>query len=604
MGWVYSGLEHQELERENSDWQLLKKIMRGVLPFKRAFIAVVIMVILGTVINLLTPLLLADVLAFLDNSETDTTKIYTSAIGYLLLYLLMFGTYFGNNYAMVKLIPGFMVNLRVAVFNSIQTQDLKFFDKKRSGKLTSRVGADAAESANIIMLMATFGGNILLIISSLVILFTVSVPLAKLTMIVLPFVVIFTWIFRRIARRLSKIYRKSIASVNAAISESVEGIQVAKSFGRERETVNKFRGVNNENVQAGFRQGVAMEFIFPTLDVFAVIGLWMIVNYGGSWTILGLYNLDAAGLYLFILYLNRFFFPLMQLSTFYSQMQAGFAAYERIVEVQDSIPEVNANPEGRIIEDFQGEIELRDLSFGYKDDEMVLDKFNLLIRPGEKIAIVGHTGAGKTTIANIVTRFYEFQDGQVLIDGFDIRSLNLKEYRKQLGIVQQDPFLFSGSVESNIRYGKQDATEDEINRAISAVHAEEFLQYMPNGLETEVGERGSRLSTGQRQLICFARAVISDPKIIILDEATSAVDAYTEAVIQEALESLFNDRTSIVIAHRLSTVVNADRILVLDHGKIIEEGSHAMLMKNGGKYQELYETYFKHQALTTAEIRN
>lgn len=601
MGWIYDGLEHQGLERTYSDWELLKKMMKEVIPFKRAFVFIVIMVLAGTVLNLVSPLVLSKVMVDIEDNSNKQMLI-TFGFLYLGLYILNFVSYFGINFAMAKLIPDFMVNLRTKVFNSLQNQDLKFFDKKRSGKLTSRVGADAAESANIVMLSSTFGGNILLIFASFFILFTVSVPLALLTLFVVPFVVGFTWIFRRIARRLSKIYRSSIAGVNAAISESVEGIQIAKSFGRERETVNKFRVVNNENVEAGFRQGVAMEFIFPTLDIFAVLGLWVIMRYGGSWAIVGENNLDAATLYLFILYLNRFFFPLMQLSTFYSQLQAGFAAYERIVDVQEAVPEVDLNPNGIIVDNFKGEISFVNTTFGYKEEEPILENFNLTIKPGEKLAIVGHTGAGKTTITNVISRFYEFQGGQVLIDNQDIRQLNLKEYRKQLGIVQQDPFLFSGTVEENIRYGNQNATKEELDIAIQAVHANEFLQYMPNGLQTEVGERGGRLSTGQRQLVCFARALLSNPKIIILDEATSAVDAYTEAVIQEALETLFQDRTSIIIAHRLSTIINADRILVLDMGKIIEEGSHDELMKNGGKYRDLYNTYYRHQALVIPEI--
>ncbi|MCY3413425.1 MAG: ABC transporter ATP-binding protein [Candidatus Heimdallarchaeota archaeon] len=597
MGWIYSGLEFEGQKRDYTDWMLLKKIMKLVVPYKFAFTLTIVVVLINTAVNLVTPLVFTDAITSIKNNEPQRT-VYVFALGFFILYLLQFLFYFLNNFAMAKLIPEFMVDLRTGVFNSIQKQDLKFFDKKISGRLTSRVGSDAAESANIIMLMATFGGNILLIIISFVILFSVSFQLALLMLIIVPFVIGFTWIFRRIARKLSSVYRKTIAGVNAAMAESVEGISIAKSFGREQETLQKFQEVNQNNVRAGFRQSIAMEFIFPTLDILSVIGIWLIIQYGGQWAIMGQYNLTPESLYLFILYLDRFFFPLMQLSTFYSQMQAGFAAYERIAEVMDTVPEVHPNPEGRILEKVNGDIKFINTTFGYEENEPILKEFNLHIKSGEKLAIVGATGAGKTTITNIITRFYEFQDGEVKIDDYDIRSLNLEEYRKSIGLVQQDPFLFSGTVEENIRYGYQEATDEELNQAITAVHADEFLQYMPNGLQTEVGERGGRLSTGQRQLVTLARALLSDPKIIIMDEATSSVDAYTEAVIQEALENLFKDRTSIVIAHRLSTVVKADRIIVLDQGKIIEEGSHKELMEMGGKYQELYETYFKHQAFT------
>ncbi len=598
MGWVYSGLEHQDLERAYTDRVLFKRLFREILPFKKSFSFIGLIVILTTALSLISPLILAFVIEGLEKENIDRDRLIIGGGLYLLVYILMFLFYYAQNWGQALMIPGFMVNLRTNVFYKLQELDLKFFDKRRSGRLTSRVGSDAAEVGGVAMLLSAFAGNLLLIIFTYIIMFSISYTLALLMLIILPFVIGITWFFRYIARKVSRTYRKSIANVNAAISESVEGIQIAKSYGREQETVEKFKSVNNENYRAGFRQGVALEFLFPTIDLFAVISLWLILQFGGTWVIKDKFGLTAATLYLFVLYMNRFFFPLMNLSTFFGQLQAGFAAYERILEVYDAESEVFLNPNGRIIENFKGEVEFKNMTFAYKEGEPVFHNFNLHIQPGERLAIVGHTGSGKTTIASIIARFYEFQAGEIMLDNeYDIRELNLKEYRRLLGIVQQEPFLFTGTVEENIRYGNRDATDEEIQLAIRAVHADEFLQYMPNGLQTEVGERGSRLSTGQRQLICFARALLADPRILILDEATSAVDAYTEAVIQEALETLFQDRTSIVIAHRLSTIVNANRIIVLDHGRIIEEGSHQDLMVIGGKYQELYETYYKHQAI-------
>jgi ABC-type multidrug transport system fused ATPase/permease subunit len=287
----------------------------------------------------------------------------------------------------------------------------------------------------------------------------------------------------------------------------------------------------------------------------------------------------------------------MVLATFFPQFSTGMAAYERIVGVLDSKPFVTQSPNALDVGELEGEIEFENVDFGYKNDEWVFKGLNLKIEKGEKLAIVGHTGSGKTSLVSLLARYYEFQGGSIKIDGIDIRNMKLESYRKNIGIVQQDVFLFSGTIEENIRYGRRDASKEDLEKAVTAVHAEELIEYLPEGLQTQVGERGKGVSVGQRQLISFARALLTNPKILILDEATSSVDAYTEAIIQEALEILLADRTSIIIAHRLSTIINADRIIVMDHGQIVEEGDHGALLTKGGKYAQLYKKYFEHQKL-------
>ncbi|MHA1228404.1 MAG: ABC transporter ATP-binding protein, partial [Candidatus Hodarchaeales archaeon] len=311
----------------------------------------------------------------------------------------------------------------------------------------------------------------------------------------------------------------------------------------------------------------------------------------------GLGFLSAGTLYVFISLLDRFFFPVTQIVNFYAQIQAGFAGFERILQVIDTEPEVQDLGDVEL-EKIKGKIEFQDVDFEYVSGTPVLKNFSLTINPGEKLAIVGHTGAGKTSIIAILARFYEFQGGKILIDGINIRDIKLKSYRKHLGIVLQTPFLFNGTIEGNITYGRKDASQEDFQKALEVSRVNEILEYLKDGLQTQVGEGGALLSTGQRQLVSFARALLADPKILILDEATSSVDAYTESMIQESLEELMKGRTSIVIAHRLSTVKNADRIIVLDKGEIIEEGDHASLLAKGGEYATLYNTYFKHQEVT------
>jgi ABC-type multidrug transport system fused ATPase/permease subunit len=295
-----------------------------------------------------------------------------------------------------------------------------------------------------------------------------------------------------------------------------------------------------------------------------------------------------------------FWWPLMNISSFWSQFQDGLSAAERVFALIDADPRVVQEAD-ESVDQLSGAVEFRDLTFAYEGDEIVLPDFSLRISPGETVALVGHTGAGKSSVARLISRFYEFQDGELLIDGHDIRQLDLQEYRRHIGVVPQEPFLFSGTVADNVRYGKPEAGEDEIGQAAKRISEGDWLADLPAGLATDVGERGANLSMGQRQLVALARVLLKDPAIFILDEATASVDPFTEMQIQEGLEAVMSDRTAIVIAHRLSTVKHADRILVMDHGRIIEEGTHDRLMARGGHYAQLYNTYFRHQSLEYVE---
>jgi ATP-binding cassette subfamily B protein len=409
-----------------------------------------------------------------------------------------------------------------------------------------------------------------------------------------PLVVLAANGFRVLARRATRQGNRVMANVNAAVQETVSGIAVAKNFRQEAAIYAEFTDVNAQSYTINVRRGFVISNVFPALNLLGGAAVATLTYAGGLAA--GAGTITPGAWYLFLQSVDRFFFPFINLASFMSQIQAGLSATERVFALIDAEPAVRQAANDPV-PPLRGEIEFDHLDFRYSQQETVLTDFCLRIRPGETVALVGHTGAGKSSIAKLIARFYEYQAGRLLIDGRDIRTFDLAEYRKQLGIVSQVPFLFSGSVADNIRYARPEASAAEIEALARQIGRGDWLATLPEGLATDVGERGGRLSMGQRQLVALMRVLVQRPAIFILDEATASVDPFTEEQIQEALDLILGKSTAIIIAHRLSTVRNADRIIVLRQGRIIEEGSHDALLAQGGHYAELYNTYFRHQSL-------
>ncbi len=488
--------------------------------------------------------------------------------------------------------------MRKDAFHAALERDLAFYDKNKSGKIVSRITNDTQEFGEVAVIASDVITQMIQLVVLLVVLLNASLPLTAMLVLSTPVTLAVSAGFRHLARRTTRVGSRATANVNDAIQESVSGIMVAKNFRREATLYAEFDRVNRDSFKANMSRGLVLAAVFPVLNIIAGVVIALVTYAGAQSAVAGQITLGMW--YLFLQGVDRFYFPILNLSTFWSQFQQALSSTERIfalIDAGNTVVQTAQEP----VTSLEGKVEFDRVTFAYQDGTAVLKDFDLTIAPGESVAFVGHTGAGKSTIAKLMTRFYEFQSGQIRVDGRDIRTLNLHDYRGKLGLVPQQPFLFSGTVLENLRYARPQATDAEIEAIAHSIGGGEWLDTLPNGLLTDVGERGARLSMGQRQLVSLVRVLVQQPAIFVLDEATASVDPFTESQIQEALELILQRSTSILIAHRLSTVRSADRIIVLKNGEIIEQGSHAQLMQSGGHYAELYDTYFRHQSLEYIE---
>jgi len=594
----FSGLNAEAYDRQYSDRELTQRIFAYFKPHWLKLGGGALLTVGLSILGAAQPVVVSRGLdAFV--LAPDRMNLLLGLTGFMLLY--GFFIWVGNwarRRVIARVVGAVVETLRTDAFEAALRHDLSFFDEFHSGRIVSRITSDTEEFAQVVQLISEVAGQVLEVAILLVLLARISWQLTLMVLIFAPIVMVMALSFRRLARKVTRRGFRVLAEVNAAIQEAVTGISVAKNFRQEGAIYGNFVDVNQQSYQVNLKRGYTMAAVFPILNILGGIGTAIVAYWGGLAALGG--TISVGNWYLFILSLDRYWFPLINISAFWSQFQGGLSAAERVfalVDAEPTVRQVASEPVAHL----NGEIAFEDVRFRYTDKEQILDGFSLHIAPGESIALVGHTGAGKSSLARLIARFYEFQEGRILIDGRDIRTLDLHSYRRQLGIVSQMPFLFSGTVADNIRYGRSEISDAEIEGMAREIGGGDWLETLPEGLQTDVGERGGRLSMGQRQLVALMRVLVQQPAIFILDEATASIDPFTEAQIQEATELLLKRTTSILIAHRLSTVRAADRIIVLRKGAIIEEGNHEALMTRGGHYAELYNTYFRHQSLLYVE---
>ncbi|MEW8979817.1 MAG: ABC transporter ATP-binding protein [Symbiobacterium sp.] len=566
-------------------YRLLGSLIRPYLPrLVLGVLAMVVTAVTGLVGPYLTQVAIDQFV-----TEGDPAGLDRVALAFLATALFNWWSSYGQTYIVSFVGQSIIYDLRERMFGHLQRLSFRFFDAMATGRIMSRIMSDVDTINQLVSsgLVSLFGDSLVLVTIMGTMLW-MNWRLALVSFLTIPTLLLVLRVFKGWMRDAFMTQRRRAADLNAHLAEAIAGIRVTQAFGREARNQAEFDGLNERFRQANLGAVRVWATMMPAIEVVSAFGVTLVLWYGGVLLRGGTADVTVGQVAAFILYLNRFFMPIRDLSQVFNVFQAAVVSAERVAELLDQQPEIVDRPGARDLPRVAGAVEFRNVTFGYEPGQPVLRGLNLRAEPGETVALVGPTGAGKTSIINLLARFYEPQEGLVLADGVDLRTVTQRSWRSQLGIVQQDTFLFSGTIRENIRFGRPDASDADVEAAARAVGLHEFITQLERGYDTEVQERGAKLSVGQRQLIAFARALCANPAVLILDEATSNIDTVTEALIQDALRTLLHGRTAFVIAHRLSTIRQADRIYFIENGQVVEEGRHEELLALGGRYARLY----------------
>lgn len=593
------------------DARLMRRLLRYLRPYRALVALALVSILLYSVVAALGPFYTkVAVDRYLKQDSTQPTPLdgYLSsdpftgisqiAALYLLTLLVGFALQYMQTYLLQITGQKLMFDLRMEIFGHLQRMHMAFFDRNPVGRLVTRVTTDVnVLNETFTSGVVTIFGDVLTLLLIMAVMLQMNARLALVTFAVLPLIILVTRWFRGRVRASYRLIRTAVARINAYLQEHITGMMVLQLFNREEKSYSEFEAINKRHMLA-FKDAIfAHALFYPLVEILSSIAVALVLWYGGLQTFTGTITLGVV--VAFIQYSQRFYRPIMDLSEKYNVLQEAMASSERVFKLLDTPPEVLSPAKPVQPAAALGRIEFRDVWFAYtapgQEPEWVLQGVSFTVEPGQTVALVGHTGAGKTTVISLLLRFYDLQKGQILLDGVDIRDMDLQELRRYFGVVLQDPFLFSGTLESNIRLGSPHVAMEQVERAAAEVNLSDFIESLPGGYQEEVRERGSTLSTGQKQLVSFARALAHSPRVLILDEATSSVDTETEQRVRDALEKMVHGRTSLVIAHRLSTIQSADRIAVFHKGRLRESGTHQELLTQRGIYWKLYQLQYKDQ---------